>query len=144
VQRRHSWLFWLLAANLVTSVIHYIDNVAFFSIYPEPSWNSAGATDRFWFIMTPFALAGYLLYRRGWFWRSTLILQAYAAMGMLVLAHYLFAPLCDISARIHLTVLPEAAAATLLMIYLLHMQTRHLRVRQGAVSAAFCADFPSN
>jgi hypothetical protein len=32
LQREERWLFWLLAANVVTSVIHYIDNVAFFSI----------------------------------------------------------------------------------------------------------------
>jgi hypothetical protein len=78
--------------------------------------------------MTPFALAGYGLYRRGRFWLSTSLLQAYAAMGLLVLAHYLFAPLCNISTRIHLTVLPEAFAAALLMVYLLQMQTRQLRI----------------
>ncbi len=126
-RRAASWLFWLLAANVATSIVHFVDNVAFWSLYPEPAWNSAGATDRFWFIMTPFAVAGYALYRCGWFWRSTLILQAYALMGLLVLAHYFYAPLCSIAPRIHLTVLPEAGAALALLAILAALQFKHRR-----------------
>jgi hypothetical protein len=125
-RRAAGWLFWLLAVNVATSIVHFVDNVASWSLYPEPAWNSAGATDRFWFIMTPFALAGYALYRLGWFWRSTLILQAYALMGLLVLGHYFYAPFCSLAPRIHLTVLPEAGAALALLatVAVLQLQRR--------------------
>jgi hypothetical protein len=124
--RCSAWLFWLIVANIVASIIHFSDNVAFFSIYPEPGWNSAGATDLYWFVMTPLAIGGYFAYRSGWFWRSTALLHVYALMSLLVLGHYAYAPLCSISPRIHFTVLVEAGAALVLMAGVLFQQWRRI------------------
>jgi hypothetical protein len=58
-------LFALVAANVVTSILHYVDNVIFFKHYPEPTWLNPHLVDMAWFIMTPFGLAGCVLFLLG-------------------------------------------------------------------------------
>jgi hypothetical protein len=57
--------FTLVVANIVTSIIHYVDNVFFFQHYPEPTWLNPHLVDAAWFVMTPFGIAGYLLSDKG-------------------------------------------------------------------------------
>src|SRR5437016_4875210 len=86
-----SILLTLIVANIVTSVLHYVDNVVFFRHYPEPTWLSPHLVDLAWFVMTPFGVAGYLFFRRGRRSAAFACLYLYAAMGLLVLGHYLIA-----------------------------------------------------
>jgi hypothetical protein len=104
----------LVAANIVTSILHYADNVAFFRHYPEPTWLSPHLVDMAWFVMTPFGIVGYLLFLRGRRTAAFACLYLYAAMGLLVLGHYLIAPPWRVSFRINLFILAEAVAALLL------------------------------
>src|SRR5215468_4700111 len=85
-------LLTLVLANVVTSILHYVDNVVFFRHYPEPTWLSPHLVDLAWFVMTPFGVAGYLFFRRGRRPAAFACLYLYAAMGLLVLGHYLIAP----------------------------------------------------
>lgn len=125
--RPTSWLAglrWLLAANVAASVLHYVDNVAFFAEYPEPPWISPGIIDAFWFVMTPLAPAGYALLRRGALQSGALLLHVYAICGLLSLGHYRYAPICSVSPRINLLILLEAAAAAVLVVYVIGRQLR--------------------
>jgi hypothetical protein len=110
-------LFGLLAANVVATIFHYADNVCYFPEYPEPLWLNPGLVDAFWFVMTPLAVLGYWLIRRGLIRRGCLVLYTYAAASLLVLGHYRYAPFFSISTRIHLFILLEAALAVVLIFY---------------------------
>ena len=104
-------LTWLVALNIATTILHYVDNIAFFHEYPEPPWLTPGLVDAFWFVMTPVALAGLWLVRRGRRRIGSIALLAYAGMSLLVLGHYRFAPFHTIGWRIHAFIWLEAAAA---------------------------------
>lgn len=120
-------LFWLLAANIVATILHYADNIYYFQLYPEPPWLNAKMVDAFWFVMTPLAVLGYWLIRRGSIHRGCLVLYAYAAASLLVLGHYRFAPFFSISARIHFFILLEAVLAVALVLYVAWIQSRRIQ-----------------
>lgn len=104
-------LLWLVAVNVVASILHYVDNVMFFHEYPEPPWLTPAAVDAFWFVMTPVALLGLWLVRQNHLGAGLVALTTYAGMSLLVLGHYNFAPFHAITWRIHLFIWLEAAAA---------------------------------
>lgn len=112
-------LAWLVALNIATTILHYVDNVAFFHEYPEPPWLAPGMVDAFWFFMTPFAVIGLWLARRDRRGIGSIVLLAYAGMSLLVLGHYRFAPFHTIGWRIHVFIWLEAAAAIALVVWLL-------------------------
>jgi hypothetical protein len=79
------WLLVLLVINIGTSILHYVDNILFFHTYPEPPWINPQIIDAFWFVMTPLAVLGYVLYRKALRRYSYLCLYLYALMSLLVL-----------------------------------------------------------
>ncbi len=117
-------LFWLVAANVVASIFHYVDNVINFRNYPEPTWLNPHLVDMAWFVMTPFGLAGCLLHLEGRKTAAYACLQIFAAMNLLVLGHYLIAPPWKIAFRINLFILLEAAAAVALAFYAERLRRR--------------------
>lgn len=64
--------------------------------------------------MTPFAVLGYVLHDRGLQLYSCFCLSLYALMNLLVLGHYRFDSVAELSLRINLLILFEAAAAVAL------------------------------
>src|ERR1700721_2467868 len=70
----------------------YAPNTVRFLCYPEPPWLSPPRVVAFWFIMTPFGIAAYWLYRRGRERAAFATSHVYAAMNLLVLGHYLVTP----------------------------------------------------
>jgi hypothetical protein len=111
------WLLWLVVANIAAGVLHYADNVMFFSAYPEPAWATPHIVDAFWFVMTPFAVAGYFLVRRGFVVWGSVMLYLYAGMSLLVLGHYLYAPPGSVHFRINLFIILEVVLAAVLIAY---------------------------
>jgi hypothetical protein len=124
ISGRKRILLTLLAANIVTSILHYVDNVVFFRHYPEPTWLSPHFVDMAWFVMTPFGVAGYLLFLRGRRTAAFACLYLYAVMGLLVLGHYLIAPPWQVCFKINLFILAEAIAALLLGVVTAGLQFR--------------------
>ena len=108
--------------NIAASVLHYLDNLARFHEYPEPQWLSPQLAGAFWFVMTPVALRGYYLYVRERGTVAYLLLYLYGAMSLLVLGHYAYAPLADISFSIHLFILLEVFAAACLVVFTAWLQ----------------------
>ena len=118
------WLLVLLVVNVGASILHYVDNIVFFHAYPEPLWMNPRIIDAFWFVMTPFAVLGYLLFRKGRHLSSYLCLYLYAAMSLLVLGHYRYGSMGELSLKINLFILIETIAAMALIVYTLWLQLR--------------------
>jgi hypothetical protein len=81
----------VLIAAVAVSVVHYADNVANFAEYPEPESGPAPSRDLIavsWFAFTAFALAGYLLLRRGRLVAAAVCLAVYSGSGLVGLGHY--------------------------------------------------------
>ena len=129
---RNRTLLALLAANVATSILHYVDNVVFFRHYPEPTWLSPHLVDLAWFVMTPVGVAGYVLFRRGRRPAAFACLYVYAAMGLLVLGHYLIAPPWEVSLKINPFIIVEAVAAALLGAFTVWLQLGGEGVRPSA------------
>lgn len=118
------WLLVLLAINIGASVLHYVDNIVFFHTYPEPHWISPQIIDAFWFVMTPFAVLGYVLYGKGLRTYSYLCLYLYSLMSLLVLGHYRYGSMWEMSLKINLLIFAEAFAAVALIAYTMWLQFR--------------------
>jgi hypothetical protein len=110
-------LLVLVALNVVASVVHYADNIARWSLYPEPAWDNARLTDAFWLVMTPIGVAAYVLYRRGNRGTGLALSYVYGAMNLVVLGHYLFASPWAVSASVNASILFESATAACLLGY---------------------------
>jgi hypothetical protein len=132
ISDRKRILLTLLVANVVTSILHYVDNVVFFRHYPEPTWLSPHLVDLAWFVMTPFGVAGYVLFRQGRRPAAFACLYLYAAMGLLVLGHYLIAPPWEVSLKINLFIMAEAVAALLLGVFTARLQFQGEGTRPSA------------
>jgi hypothetical protein len=87
-------LFWTAVA---VSIVHYADNFANYSDYPHGSGPepSAALILIAWFVLTPFGLAGYMLYRRGENRRGALLLIVYSTSGLVGIGHYAVAGMTD-------------------------------------------------
>ena len=118
------WLLVLLVINIGTSILHYVDNILFFHTYPEPHWINPQIIDAFWFVMTPFAVLGYVLYSKGLLGYSYLCLYLYALMSLLVLGHYRYGSMWEMSMRMNLLIFIEAIAAVGLIGYSIWLQFR--------------------
>ncbi|MFT3921846.1 MAG: hypothetical protein QM778_04870 [Myxococcales bacterium] len=114
----------LLVMNIAASIAHYADNIIRFAEYQDPSWLSPMRIDAFWFLMTPFGIAGYRLYKKGKERAAFAANYVYGAMGMLVLAHYLVLPPWRWSASINALIMLEAVCALALIAYTLRVQLR--------------------
>jgi hypothetical protein len=87
-------LFWTAVA---VSIVHYTDNFLSYDDYPhgtgpEPS---AGVVLGAWFVLTPFGLAGYLLYMRGRIRAGAMLLVVYSTSGLVGIGHYTVAGMTD-------------------------------------------------
>ena len=118
------WLLVLLIINIGTSVSHYVDNVLFFHTYPEPTWINPQVIDGFWFVMTPLAVSGYVLYSKGLLRQAYLCLYLYGLMSLLVLGHYRYGSMWEMSMKMNLLIIIEAIAAAGLIGYTLWLQFR--------------------
>ena len=118
------WLLVMLVINIATSILHYVDNILFFHTYPEPQWINPYIIDAFWFVMTPFALSGYMLYSKGLRRHSYFCLYLYGLMSLLVLGHYRYGSMWEMSMKMNLLIFIEAIAAVALIAYTIGLQLR--------------------
>jgi hypothetical protein len=81
----------IFAFAVVVSIVHYTDNYANYSDYPEPRNvpTSAALVIGAWFAFTAAGLAGYLLFRRRPSDLGLLLLAAYSGSGLIGIGHYL-------------------------------------------------------
>lgn len=124
-------LRWLLALNVLATVLHYMDNVLFFPEYPEPPWNSPQIVTAFGFIVLATGVLGYTLIKQRKVRSGSLVLYGYSAMSLLAFGHYLVAPIDSVGFRITLFIFLEAFCAVSLAIYVACIQIRTGTLRQS-------------
>ena len=81
----------LLAVAVLVSIVHYVDNVASYADYPEPTSGpdpSRGLIAASWFMFTAFGIAGYVLVGRDRLRAAAACLAVYAGSGLVGLGHY--------------------------------------------------------
>lgn len=124
VETHAHWLLALLVLCVVTSILHYVDNMLFFDQYPEPTWFNPALVDMLGFVMTPIGIAGYLLWQKGRRSLACGLLYLYVAMGQLSLGHYFYAPIWDLTWKINGLIFLESFTALILGAYLVWLQIR--------------------
>ncbi|MEA2495944.1 MAG: hypothetical protein QOJ29_3855 [Thermoleophilaceae bacterium] len=74
----------------MVSIVHYTDNYANFSDYPHGNGPEPTAAEVLiaWFVLTPFGLAGFWLYRRGEIRKAAMLLIVYSTSGLVGIGHY--------------------------------------------------------
>lgn len=122
-------LFWGILFNVIVSILHYVDNIVYLDQYPDPEWMTGHLIDAFWFVMTPFCIVGYLLFKKKRNALAAVCLCLYSMMSLFVLAHYLIEPIWSISLKINFLILLEALAAIILIVYVAMYQ---IGARQAA------------
>jgi hypothetical protein len=81
----------LLAVAIAVSIIHYLDNLAHYADYPEPTSGpapSATVIGLSWFVFTAFAVLAFELFRRGRVAAGAAALAVYSLSGLVGLGHY--------------------------------------------------------
>ena len=107
----------LLVINLVTSALHFGDNMLRFQEYPEPRWiTGPHVVDALWLVITPLLALGWWLARTARKWESVGVLWLYGVLSLFVLGHYLYAPPMTLSFRINVLIAAETVTAILLIL----------------------------
>ncbi|ABW29573.1 hypothetical protein [Acaryochloris marina] len=117
-------LLALLVVCIVTSILHYADNVLFFDQYPEPTWFNPSLVDFLWFVMTPIGIAGYICWKQERRSLALGLLYLYVAMGQLTLGHYVYAPIWDLTWKMNSLILLESLTALIFGAYVGWLQVR--------------------
>ena len=81
----------LLAVAVLVSIVHYTDNTPDYDAYPQPTSGPAPSralVAASWFGFTAFAVAAYLLLRRGRRTAAVACLALYAGSGLVGIGHY--------------------------------------------------------
>ena len=107
----------LVTVNLLVSALHFGDNMLHFREYPEPAWiTGRHVVDLLWFAISPVLLGGWWLARQGRRAAAVSALWVYCVLSLFVLGHYLYADPSELSFRINVLIIAEAAAAATLLI----------------------------
>ncbi len=112
------WLQSLLIINLVSTIIHYIDNYIFFDQYPLPDWVVPEGVYISWLILTPFAFLGYWLYHKRLFWLAYGCLCIYSVTATSSLLHYFYAPPLSFGWKMNLLICSDGIAGTALISFI--------------------------
>jgi hypothetical protein len=94
-------LLAILAFNLISTWLHYIDNAIFLDKYPGPSWFTSVGVLSVVIVMTPVGLLGYWLYTQQSFRLAYLLLFVYSITSVSSPGHYLFPMIESMSFKMH-------------------------------------------
>jgi hypothetical protein len=118
-KRYQQVLLAILALNLISTWLHYIDNALFLNQYPGPDWFTPIGVLATVIVMTPVGLFGYLLYSRRSFWLAYLLLGTYSITSVSSPGHYLFPMVTPMSFKMHSLIWFDAISGVLLISFLL-------------------------
>ena len=81
----------LLGIAIAVSIVHYVDNVANYDAYPQPTSGPSPPRELIavsWFVFTAFGLAAYALLKRARVKAAAVCLAVYSISGLVGLGHY--------------------------------------------------------
>jgi hypothetical protein len=106
----------VLGAAIVSSILHYTDNLVNIEDYPQPQWVNEAVVPIAWALLTAVGVAGYVLYRRGSYRVAGACWLVYSYTGLSSLAHYSFGPLSDFSVRMHAGILLDGVTGAAVLV----------------------------
>jgi hypothetical protein len=118
-KRPQQILLAILALNLISTWLHYIDNALFLNQYPGPDWFTPSGILATVIVMTPVGLFGHWLYRRRSLWLAYLLLGAYSITSVSSPGHYLFPMVAPMSLKMHGLIWFDAISGASLIGFLL-------------------------
>ena len=113
-----NWLLTLLVVNVISTILHYTDNVLFFNRYPAPQWMNMHHVYLAWILLTPFALIGYLLYVNQKYWLAYVCLFLYSNAGAGSMGHYFYGSMMDMSLKMNASITLDVVAGISLDLFL--------------------------
>lgn len=126
----------LLAVAVLVSIVHYVDNVANYADYPEPT--SGPTPSRVligvsWFVFTAFGAAGLVLFMRRRIASAAACLAVYSISGLVGLGHYTVAGATDMPWWRQLHVVADIACGIAILAFAVWALYHH---RAGATPGA--------
>lgn len=118
----------LLAVAVLVSIVHYVDNVANFADYPEPTSGPApsrGLIAVSWFVFTAFGAAGLLLFSRHRIPLAAACLAIYSLSGLVGLGHYTVPGATDMPWWRQLHVVADIACGIAILAFAVWALRRH-------------------
>ena len=114
---KHRNVLALLLVYAVASLVHFIHNAELLRDYPglPSSWTREGVYLA-WLGMTAVGVCGWGLLSRGYRIAGSVVLAAYALLGLDSLGHYLVAPFSAHTVAMNATIMAEVIAATLVLV----------------------------
>jgi hypothetical protein len=117
----HSTLLLLMLLYGLASLLHFAHNAVYLRDYPNlPEWLTASGVWVSWCGVAAVGALGYWLYRRVSRWAGLVMITLYGVLGFAGLDHYTVAPMGAHSFVMNLTILTEAAAAAVLLVFVAH------------------------
>jgi hypothetical protein len=112
-------LIWL---TLYACTLHFVDNVYFFSDYPEPAWLNAPIVGLLWIPLALIAHRAVDYLYNGKSDRTFTLVHGFVVGNWISLGHYLFASPAEVATRINAIIALQVAMATVLFVYALWLQ----------------------
>jgi hypothetical protein len=117
----HSTLLLLMLVYGAASLLHFAHNAVYLHDYPNlPEWLTSRGVWVSWCAVAAVGALGYWLYRRVSRRAGLAMITLYGVLGLGGLDHYTVAPMGAHSFVMNLTILTEAAAAAVLLVFVAH------------------------
>jgi hypothetical protein len=117
----HSTLLFLMLVYGAASLLHFAHNAVYLHDYPNlPEWLTSQGVWVSWCGVAAVGALGYWLYRRVSRRAGLAMITLYGVLGLGGLDHYTVAPMGAHSFVMNLTILTEAAAAAVLLVFVAH------------------------
>jgi hypothetical protein len=136
---RKNWLLALFLINFWATLLHFLDNIVDLHAYPDLPTTRAYDIALYWLVMTPFGIAGYVIYQRYAHRAAYYLFYIYCVMNLVVVGHYtqtrLQGSVFDYEFKVHLFIWLEVVTALALLIYVVRLHwADHARAshRRGA------------
>jgi hypothetical protein len=118
VMTRDAVLLPLMLVYGAASLLHFAHNAVYLRAYPNlPVWLTPAGVVAAWLVVASVGALGYLLYSRVSRVAGLITIAAYAVLGFGGLDHYTVAPVSAHTVAMNLTILLEAAAAVVLLVF---------------------------
>jgi hypothetical protein len=121
VSTHNSTLLLLMLLYGAASLLHFAHNAVYLHEYPNlPAWLTAEGVWVSWCGIAAVGALGYWLYSRVSRWAGLATITLYGVFGLAGLDHYTVAPMSAHSFVMNLTILTEAGAAAMLLVFVAH------------------------